>query len=314
MPYKKCSCGKTPVYNIPEEKKPICCKSCKTDDMIDVRNNICPCGKQPNFNMPGQTPGVCCIDCKTDDMIDVVHDKCPCGSRPSFNILGKTKPICCGKCKTDDMENVVDPKCPCGKIPIFNVLGETNGVCCLGCKTDEMFDVKSKVCPGYNGVCPVRTRLSNGHKYCMSCDPNDARRKKYKRFEEEFFEYIKDKLNVRKREFHVSFDQSETAKKYARLDGVVFGDKIIVCLEVDEDGHRDYECDEHRMHLVTAELLQQYPDKSVAWVRVNPTVKAKGQWSKTSKKIRENLFEDVVMTVEDILKNRDARVVYIGFD
>jgi hypothetical protein len=177
-----------------------------------------------------------------------------------------------------------------------------------------MIDVVSKVCPGYNAECPVRTQLKMGHEYCMSCDPNDARRKQYKRFEEEFFSYVKDKLDVHQREFRVTFDQNETSKKYARLDGIVLGDEIITCLEVDENGHQDYECDEHRMHLVTAELLQKYPDHVVSWVRVNPTTDEKSQWSKTSKKIRETRFEEVVETVNNILETRDTRVVYIGFD
>jgi hypothetical protein len=148
----------------------------------------------------------------------------------------------------------------------------------------------------------------------MSCDPNDARRKQYKRHEEAFFEYVKDKLNIHKREFRVSFDSNETNKKFARLDGIVFGDDVIVCLEVDENGHNDYECEEHRMHLVTAELLQKYPDRMVSWVRVNPTIDAKSLFSKKSKEIREKRFEDVVKCVNEILKSRDTRVIYIGFD
>jgi len=275
---KRCSCGKRPKFNIPGEKKPICCKGCKTDDMIDVVNKRCPCGKQSNFNVPGETKGVCCKGCKTDEMIDVVH-----------------------------------VRCPCGKISYFNVPEETKGVCCSKCKTDDMVDVVNKICPGYNGECPVRTHLSNGHEYCMSCDPNDARRKRYKRYEEEFFAYVKDKIDVHKREFRVTFDQNETAKKFARLDGIVFDDGVIVCLEVDENSHQDYECDEHRMHLVTAELLQKYPKHAVSWVRVNPTTDEKTQTSKKSRKIREKRFEDVVSTVTDILKMRDTRVVYIGF-
>jgi hypothetical protein len=147
----------------------------------------------------------------------------------------------------------------------------------------------------------------------MSCDPNEYRRKLYKQHEEAFFDYVKDKIDVHKREFHVSFDPAETSKKFARLDGIVFGDGIIVCLEVDEKGHLDYDCDEHRMHLVTAELLQQYPDYVVSWVRVNPTTGEKSQSSKKSKTIREKRFENVVKCVHDILKSRETKVVYIGF-
>ena len=36
---KKCQCGeKLPTFNLPGEKKAICCSSCKTDDMVDVIN------------------------------------------------------------------------------------------------------------------------------------------------------------------------------------------------------------------------------------------------------------------------------------
>jgi hypothetical protein len=310
----RCPCGNIPSFNIPEETKDMCCSKCKTDGMMNVKSKKCPCGKQPKFNVPGEKVGACCKGCKTDDMVDVVTKKCQCGTRPTFNIPGKKKPICCKECKTDDMVDVVSRKCECGKQPSFNVPGETNGVCCAKCKTDEMIDVVNKICPGYNEPCPVRTQVKNGQTYCMSCDPNEARRKQYKRYEEAFFDYVKDKLDVHKREFTVSFDPAETAKKFARLDGIVFGDGVVVCLEVDEDGHEDYQCDEHRMHLVTAELLQKYQDHVVSWVRVNPTIDAKSQWSKKSKAIREKRFDDVVVAVNDILESRETKVVYIGFE
>ena len=311
---KRCPCGKTPKFNVPEETKPICCKVCKTDEMIDVASKRCPCGTRSKFNVPEEKIGICCSKCKTDEMINVETKRCSCGKQPVFNMPEENIGVCCSKCKTDDMINVVAKKCSCGTTPYFNIPCKTGGVCCPKCKTPEMVDVVNRICLGYNEKCPVRTRIGNGHEYCMSCDPNDARRKQYKRFEEEFFAYVKDKLDVHQREFRVTFDPNETSKKYARLDGIVFGDDIIVCLEVDENGHREYECDEHRMHLVTAELLQKYPENVVSWVRVNPTTDEKTQTSKKSQKIRENRFEEVVIAVNDILKTIDTRVVYIGFD
>ena len=311
---KKCQCGNRPGFNMPGEKRPIYCAKCKTDEMVDVVSKRCSCGKRPIFNVPGKSVGVCCAKCKTSDMINVVSEMCPCGNRPSFNVSEEKKPICCAKCKTPEMIDVRTKKCRCGKIPSFNMPGEKIGVCCSKCKTSKMVDVVHKICPGYGNECPVRTRIDNGHDYCMSCDPNDARRKLFKRYEEAFFEYVKDKIDVHKREFTVSFDPNETSKKFARLDGIVFGDSIIVCLEVDEDGHENYDCDEHRMHLVTAELLQKYPDHAVSWVRVNPTIDAKSQWSKKSKAIREKRFDDVIVAVNDILEKREMKVVYIGFE
>jgi hypothetical protein len=67
------------------------------------------------------------------------------------------------------------------------------------------------------------------------------------------------------------------------------------------------------MHLVTAELLQKYPEHTVSWVRVNPTTDEKTQTSKKSQTIREKRFEKVVTIVKDILKKHDTRIEYIGF-
>jgi len=311
---RKCPCGNYPSYNIPGQKSRIFCSGCKTDEMVDVKNKRCRCGKRPMYNVSTELKGVCCSKCKTDEMINVVDKRCKCGNHPIYNVSGKTKGMFCSKCKTDEMIDVTHKKCTCGNNPIYNVTGEVKGICCSKCKTDEMVDVKHKVCPGYITECPVRTYIVRGHEYCMSCDPNETRRKRYKRYEDIFFDYVKDKLDVHKREFHVSFDPKETSKKFARLDGVVFNNGVIVCIEVDENCHQEYECDEHRMHLATAELLQKYPEHTVSWVRVNPTVCAKDEWSGPSKKKREKRFDEVVNTTRNILETRDTRIVYIGFD
>jgi len=311
---KKCPCGTRPSFNTPGETAGVACLKCKKPGMVDVVNKRCPCGTQPYFNIPGETVGVACSKCKTDEMVDVVNKRCPCGTRPSFNFLGETVGVACSKCKTDEMIDVMNKRCPCGTQPTFNMPGETVGVACSRCKTPEMIIVMAPVCLGYNGIsCPVRTYLANGHEYCMSCDPNEDRRKRFKLFENAFFDHAKDQLDVHKREFHVKFDPSETAKKFARVDGIVFGDGVIVCLEVDENGHREYECDEHRMHLVTAELLQKHPGNVVSWVRMNPHVGSKNEWSAYSKKKRAKRFDEVIAVAKDILEIRDTRIVYIGF-
>lgn len=196
---KRCPCGKRASFNVPGKTNPIVCIKCKPPEMINVVAKRCPCGKQsPKFNIPGSTVGVCCPRCKIDGMIDVVNVKCLCGKTPTFNVPGQ-RPIFCAKCKTNDMVDVKNKKCSCGKQPCFNIPGKTVGICCSGCKTDEMISIDGRICPGYNRLCPVRTHLVNGHEYCMTCDPNDGRRKRYKMFEDAFFAYIEDKINVHKR-------------------------------------------------------------------------------------------------------------------
>ncbi|ABT15431.1 hypothetical protein FR483_N146R [Paramecium bursaria Chlorella virus FR483] len=312
---KRCPCGKNPIYNLPGENIGICCKDCKTDEMVDVKNKKCPCGKQPVYNLPGELAGVYCKDCKTDEMVDVKNKKCACRKRPVYNLPGELTGICCSECKTPGMFDVVSKRCPCGKQPMFNIPGESIGICCKECKTSEMINVRGKRCPGYNGEkCPVGYRLVSGCKYCLSCDPDDSRRDKFKKYENAFFKYVKGKIDVKRREFVVKYDPQETSKKWARMDGIVFGNGIIVCLEVDENGHEIYECDKTRMHMVTAELLKKYPHTDVCWVRVNPTTKHKNPWGVAAKRVRAERFDAVIKAVNNVLKNKTTDIIYIGFD
>ncbi|AGE53093.1 hypothetical protein PBCVFr5L_163L [Paramecium bursaria Chlorella virus Fr5L] len=311
---KKCPCGKISNFNVPGEIMGICCKECKTSEMVNVVSKKCACGKRPKFNIPRETVGICCKECKTEDMIDVVNKMCPCGTRPYFNSPGETKGICCVECKTSEMIDVVSKKCLCGKIPIFNIPGETVGICCKECKTDEMIDVKNNKCPGYNGEKCLGYRLVPGCQYCLSCDPDDSRRETRKKYENAFFRHVKGKIDIHRREFKVDYDPKETTKKWARLDGIVFGDGIIVCLEVDENGHESYVCDKPRMHMVTAELLKQYPHTDVCWVRVNPTTKHKNLWGIAAKRERAERFDAVIKIVSDVLENKTTNIVFIGFD
>ena len=312
---KRCPCGKQPSFNFSGETKRICCVECKKPGMINVVDRKCPCGTIPIFNLPGETIGICCKECKKSGMINVVNKLCPCGTQPSFNFPGETKRFCCVECKKPGMINVVSKRCVCGSRPSFNLPGETIGICCKDCKSDEMVNVKDKRCPGYNGVkCPVGYFIETGCEYCLSCDPDDSRRDKFKKYENAFFRHVKGKIDINRREFVVRYDPLESSKKFARLDGIVFGDGIIVCLEVDENGHEIYECDESRMHMVSAELLKQYPHTDVCWVRVNPTTKHKNPWGVAAKRVRAERFDAVIKAVNDVLKNKTTDIIYIGFD
>ena len=147
---KLCLCGNAqPYFNESGVKPPICCTSCKTETMVNVKSKKCLCGKsQPVFNEQGQKNGVCCASCKTDSMVDVINKKCLCGKAiPIYNEEEVRPAICCVLCKTETMVNVLSKKCKCGKAyPLFNEPGEKKGVCCASCKTESMVDVKTKKC------------------------------------------------------------------------------------------------------------------------------------------------------------------------
>jgi len=315
--HKKCPCGRRSNFNFPGEKLGVYCNMCKTSDMVDVNHKKCPCRKNPSYNIPGESVAICCKDCKTPEMVNILHKRCACGKHPSFNVPGETIGVSCKDCKTPEMVDVVNKKCPCGTVPVFNLPGEPMGICCKECKNPDMVNVVGKKCSGYNGVeCPAvyGYRLVPGCQYCLSCDPNDSRRDKFKKYENAFFRHVKGKINVKRREFFVRYDPDETTKKFARLDGIVFGDGIIVCLEVDENGHESYECDESRTHMVTAELLKEYPHTDVCWVRVNPTTKHKNPWGVAAKRVRAERFDAVIKAVDDILKDKTTDVIRVGFE
>jgi ubiquitin len=145
-----CKCKKArPSYNLPGKSQAICCRHCKTPEMIDVKHKRCICGKAiPIYNLPGETKPICCVKCKTPEMIDVKHKRCICGKAiPIYNLPGETKPICCVKCKTPEMIDVKNKRCECGKSqPSYNLPGETKPYCCVKCKTSDMIDVKNKRC------------------------------------------------------------------------------------------------------------------------------------------------------------------------
>jgi hypothetical protein len=310
--HDKCLCGTRATFNLPGEKHGIACKECKIEGMKNVVHDKCPCGTRMTYNFPGEKHGIACKECMTEGMEDVVHDKCLCGTRATFNLPGEKHGIACKECKIEGMKNVVDPKCPCGTRMTYNFPGEKHGIACKECKIEGMEDVVNPVCSGHDGVpCPIRTYLMNGCSYCSACDPDPERSNRRKKFEDAFFKYAEGKIDLKKREFRVDFERAETTKKFARVDGIVFKDGIIVCIEVDENGHSDdsYACDESRMHLVTGELLQKYPDHDVAWVRVNPTISGlTNQWSNKAKMSRMKLFD---LTIDAVFDAKHG-VVYIG--
>ena len=181
---KKCQCQKaTPTFNYPGESIAICCKSCKINDMIDVKNKKCICKKsQPIYNEPGESVGICCFSCKTKSMVNIKHKLCICGmKRPSFNEPGETIPICCSSCKKPNMVDVINKKCQCQKAaPTFNYPGESIAICCKSCKSNEMVDIYCYRC--LCGNRPIYNYPGQSKPlYCKSCKGKDMINIKSKR-------------------------------------------------------------------------------------------------------------------------------------
>jgi len=69
------NCKKRASYGV-KRNKPIRCKEHKGE--MKLVSRICQCDKAlPTFNEPGETVAICCASCKTETMVDIKHTKCP---------------------------------------------------------------------------------------------------------------------------------------------------------------------------------------------------------------------------------------------
>ena len=114
---KLCSCDKKirATFNVVGEKAKFC-SSCKTIGMVNVIDRKCKCGKvQPTFNLVGEKQAVCCNSCKTPEMIDIKNVDKLCTKckkyRANFNVEGETKGKYCKECANDGMNDVIHTKC-----------------------------------------------------------------------------------------------------------------------------------------------------------------------------------------------------------
>ena len=314
--HKKCKCGKRLTFGFPGQKAQWCAKCPdKPNEAVNVVSKKCTCGISiPSFGLPGGKAEFC-KECKPDDAIDVINKKCTCGKNSIFGRPGE-KPLWCADCKSDDAIDVKNKKCKCRKSqPSFGLPGQ-KAQFCKECKPKDAIHVFAKICPGYDAIpCPVRTYITNGKQYCLSCDPDETRRIPRKKDEHAFFCFLdKHDIGVTQREYRIDYRCVDTNKSHAFIDGIIITPDIVVCLEVDENAHRHYEpgCDKARTHLASTELLLAFPKHHISWVRVNPTI---GDYDRSDKalKIRDERYFEAVLSIRDILKNPRTEIMYIGY-
>jgi hypothetical protein len=315
---KKCKCGKAqPSLGLMGETAKWCSKCPdKPSEATNVVSKKCICGKtQPIYGFFGETAKWCskCPD-KPSEAINVVSKKCDCGkAQPNFGLPGE-KAQWCSKCKPDNAIDVTHTKCLCGKArPNFGLPGGKSRWCSV-CKPEDAINVSSPMCSGYGGIpCPVKTQLKSGKSYCISCDPDTSRRLPRKKDEHAFFCFLeKHNIKVTQREYRIDYRCVDTSKSHAFIDGVIITPDIVICLEVDEDAHKRYDCDEARTNFASTELLLAFPDHYISWVRVNPTI---GNFDRRDKalKIRDERYFEAVLLIRKLLERPRMDTIYIGY-
>ena len=261
---KKCSCGKRPIYGFENDKIPTCCSGCKKDGMIDIMHKKCSCGKIPYFGFEGNKTATCCSNCKKDGMIDIRNKKCVCGKRPHFGFENDKRPTCCSSCKKDGMIILRIKKCKCGKIPCFGFEGDEKATCCSSCKKDGMINIRDKRCKSDHCDIHVKRKYRG---YCSRCFfftfPDEKLTRNYKTKENTIVDHIKQ-----------NFPEYDWIHDRRVLDGCSlkrpdlycdFGNHILV-VEVDENSHKGYNCEEKRMFTIINDLGM----RPTIFIRINP--------------------------------------------
>jgi hypothetical protein len=292
---KKCAepnCNKQPTYNVIGSKQPLYCLTHKTSEMVDIRSKKCfndGCNTQPSYNFP-DLPPLFCKKHKNFEMINVSCNKCnflDCYTQPNYNFNGETKPLYCAVHKLENMIDINNPICRydnCTTRAGFNYENLIKPIYCFVHKSDEMYDVVHKKC--ITPLCYTRANV-NYDKYCFRCFiytfPDSQITRNYKTKEQTVVDFILK-----------SFPDLTWILDKRIYDGchknrpdlfVDFGDKVIV-IEIDENQHRTYSCENRRI----MEISQDLQHRPMVFIRFNPdsyidnkNKKIKSCW-KTNKK------------------------------
>jgi len=270
------NCYKNAVFNKPETKIGIYCARHKLPEMVNVLYKSCiepDCIKQPKYNTIGNKKGIYCARHKLPEMVNVLYKSCiefNCDKNPKYNTIGTTIGIYCARHKLPGMVDVQNKKClelNCDKNPNYNKPGTKRGIYCALHKIPGMVNVISKKCKNPN----CETRPIEKLEYCSPC----------LRYFEPFHPRIK---NIKQREVYLT---KKIISHFPDLDWKT--DKIINCqecnntskrrpdlfldvahytliIEIDEDQHKNYLCENKR----SMEIFQSLGNRPIIFIRFNP--------------------------------------------
>ena len=165
----------------------------------------------------------------------------------------------CTKCREKNK------KCVCGKRqPSFGFEGDKKATCCVGCKQEGMVDIGSKKCK--TEYCDIQAnRKYRG--YCSRCFfftfPDEKLTRNYKTKENTIVDHIKEKFP----EYDWVHDRKVSDGCSLKRPDLYcdFGNHIVV-IEVDENAHKGYSCEEKRMFTI----IQDFGMRPTIFIRINP--------------------------------------------
>ena len=316
---KKCynnDCKKIALYNI-KGKTSLYCFDHKRKNMIDIKNKTCifkDCIIKPSYNIIGQKNPIYCVAHKKENMISVKNKKCiyeNCLFTATYNIEGGS-PIYCSNHKENCMINIYRKKClyeNCITIPCYNIDGRPDGIYCLEHKKPNMINVVGKICKTYLCYTQVTSKYDG---YCLYCFihlfPDKPISRNYKTKEKAVTDFILQNFN--QYDWMMDKKVADGCSK-RRPDALLdLGDKIII-VEIDENQHTDYSCENKRI----MELSQDLDHRPITFIRFNPDsyiennkkvsscwrvdktgickINKKTEWSNRLNKLKDSISESI---------------------
>lgn len=192
-----------------------------------------------------------------------------CNTRASFNYVG-LKPRYCSKCKSEGMINIYkknkkfEPKCSNCKMPnnsYYNYKGLKPRYC-IECKEENMIDVKHKHCE----ICKLFQAKQKYNWLCLTCfmwkNPEHIITRKYR--EKEMF--VVNKIKDQYKNYDIRYNQTIGGCSKRRPDILIELYTHCIIIEVDENQHKNYICEEKRIN----EIYTDLGDRNLVLIRFNP--------------------------------------------
>lgn len=270
-------CTKTyPIFNYKGEKKGIYCKEHALKGMVDIKNRSCEiegCDHQPRFNLPSIKKGRFCDEHKQEGMINVMSIKCEnvkCILRPSYNYPDKKTGRFCMEHCLEGMVDVISSRCKeddCNKQPCYNYSEYKYGLYCLSHAKLGMINVTGIKClmENCNTIPYYHNKKYKG--YCTYCFvnlfPDEPTSRNYKTKEKTVVDFVKHEFP----DWTYVFDKKiKDGCSSRRPDIFVDFGEFVLIVEVDENQHQDYNCENKRI----MELSQDVGHRSIILIKFNP--------------------------------------------
>jgi hypothetical protein len=236
--------------------------------MINIKDKKCvKCNiKIPNFNYKNKKIALYCGDCKLTDMVDIKNKKCiTCNiKQPNYNYKNETKALYCNDCKLENMVDIKNKKCiECNNVtPTFNYKNEKIALYCNDCKLDNMFNIKSKKCKLCNHI-----HSSKKYDYlCSGCyyytNPDAILTRNHKSKENQIISDLNKELN----NIIIQDRIISNGCSKRRPDGLIQLNDYNIIIEIDENQHSDYSCENKRL----MEIFQDLGNSPLTIIRFNP--------------------------------------------